>query len=80
MGGKRFTEQHPNIPVIFTSGYPRSILVESGLEENDGYQFLQKPYTTQTLLEKIRSVLAAQRSHSSCSTAPAHLAMASISL
>jgi CheY-like chemotaxis protein len=68
MGGaelfRRFTEQHPNIPVIFTSGYPRSILVESGLEDNDDYQFLQKPYTTQTLLEKIRSVLVAQRSAS----------------
>jgi two-component system, cell cycle sensor histidine kinase and response regulator CckA len=66
MGGaelfRRFTEKRPNTPVIFTSGYPRSILVESGLEDNDGYQFLQKPYTTQTLLEKIRSVLAFQRS------------------
>jgi two-component system, cell cycle sensor histidine kinase and response regulator CckA len=66
MGGaelfRRFTAQRPNTPVIFTSGYPRSILVESGLEDNDSYQFLQKPYTTQTLLEKIRSVIAAQRS------------------
>jgi two-component system, cell cycle sensor histidine kinase and response regulator CckA len=71
MGGtelfRRFTEHRPNTPVIFTSGYPRSILVESGLEDNDGYQFLQKPYTTQTLLEKIRSVLVTQRSGSPAS-------------
>jgi nitrogen-specific signal transduction histidine kinase/CheY-like chemotaxis protein len=65
MGGaelfKRFTEKHPKTPVIFTSGYPRTILVESGLEDRDDYEFLQKPYTTQTLLEKIRNVVAAQR-------------------
>ena len=71
MGGaelfRRFTEQHPNTPVIFTSGYPRSILVESGLEDNDNYQFLQKPYTTQTLLEIIRGVIAAQRSGTAAS-------------
>lgn len=66
MGGtelfKRFTEKHPNTPVIFTSGYPRTILVESGLEEKDNHEFLQKPYTTQTLLEKIREVISTQRS------------------
>lgn len=64
---RRFTERHPNTPVIFTSGYPRSILVESGLEDNDTYQFLQKPYTTQTLLEVIRGVIAAQRSGTAAS-------------
>ena len=67
MGGtelfKRFTEKHPNIPVIFTSGYPRTVLFESGLEEREDYEFLQKPYTTQLLVEKIRDVLAARRSN-----------------
>jgi hypothetical protein len=66
MGGtelyKRFREKNPSIPVIFTSGYPKTILFESGLEEKNHYEFLQKPYTTQTLLEKIREVLGAQRS------------------
>ena len=65
MGGtelfKRFTEKHPNTPVIFTSGYPRTILFESGLEEREEYEFLQKPYTTQLLVEKIRDVITAQR-------------------
>ena len=66
MGGtelfKRFTEKHPNIPVIFTSGYPRTILMESGLEDREDYEFLQKPYTTQMLVEKIREVISVQRS------------------
>jgi CheY-like chemotaxis protein len=65
MGGtdlyKRFTEKHPNTPVVFTSGYPRTILTESGLDERREYEFLQKPYTTQTLVEKIRDVISAQR-------------------
>jgi len=65
MGGtdlyKRFTEKHPNTPVIFTSGYPRTILTESGLDERREYEFLQKPYTTQTLVEKIRDVISTQR-------------------
>jgi len=65
MGGtdlyKKFTEKHPNTPVIFTSGYPRTILTESGLDERREYQFLQKPYTTQTLVEKIREVISAHR-------------------
>lgn len=69
MGGtelyKRFSEKHPNTPVIFTSGYPRTILVESGLQEGEEYQFLQKPYTTQTLVEKIREVIALRRSGNS---------------
>jgi CheY-like chemotaxis protein len=66
MGGtelfKRFTEKHPNTPVIFTSGYPRTILVESGLPDSMDYQFLQKPYTTQSLVEMIRGVIANHRS------------------
>jgi PAS domain S-box-containing protein len=57
---KRFSEQHPNTPVIFTSGYPRSILAESGLDSEE-LDFLQKPYTSQALLEKIRQVLTISR-------------------
>lgn len=63
MGGaelfRRLHASHPHIPVVFTSGYPRSILAESGLED-DGLDFLQKPYTTKVLLEKVREVLANQ--------------------
>jgi len=64
MGGadlfRRFTAQYPETPVIFTSGYPRNILAESGLQDG-GLEFLQKPYTAQTLVEKIAEVLLAHR-------------------
>ncbi len=73
MGGtelfRRFTEAQPQIPVIFTSGYPRSILVESGLDDT-GLEFLQKPYTTGTLLEKIRVVLSNRQNQNRKSTGP----------
>lgn len=54
---RQFVEKYPKIPVIFTSGYPRNVLLESGLADH-GLEFLQKPYTTATLLEKIRLVLS----------------------
>jgi CheY-like chemotaxis protein len=60
MGGpelsRRFA-QKARAPVLFTSGYPRSILAESGLDQ-EAAEFLQKPYSTQALLLKIREVLA----------------------
>jgi two-component system cell cycle sensor histidine kinase/response regulator CckA len=62
MGGvdlsRQFAERHPQTPVLFTSGYPRSILADSGLEDA-GREFLQKPYTTQSLLAKIREIIGA---------------------
>lgn len=61
MGGaelsRRFAQRHSTTPVLFTSGYPRSILTESGLDQ-DAVDFLQKPYSTQALLLKIRETLA----------------------
>jgi two-component system cell cycle sensor histidine kinase/response regulator CckA len=73
MGGpelsKRFAEKLPEVPVIYTSGYPKTILIEAGLEDN-GLEFLQKPYTTNALLEKIRSVLENRQRRSSGATFP----------
>ena len=61
MGGaelsRRLQASHPHTPILFTSGYPRSILSESGLHDPN-LEFLQKPYTTKALLEKIRDVLS----------------------
>lgn len=60
MGGgelwRRLQASAPHTPVLFTSGYPRSILSESGLDDR-AMEFLQKPYTTKALLERIREVL-----------------------
>lgn len=61
MGGaelsRRFSQRYAQTPVLFTSGYPRTILSDSGLQE-EGVEFLQKPYSTQALLLKIREVMA----------------------
>jgi two-component system, cell cycle sensor histidine kinase and response regulator CckA len=68
MGGpelsRQFGQRYPNTPVLFTSGYPRNILAESGLDET-AQEFLQKPYTTQSLLAKIRDILAVSASKAS---------------
>lgn len=56
---RKLVKLSPGLPVIFTSGYPRSILSESGLEDN-AHEFLQKPYTTKALLAKIREVLGTE--------------------
>lgn len=61
MGGaelfRRVMQERPKVPVLFTSGYPRTILLEAGLQD-EGFDFLQKPYTTKSLVEKIREVLS----------------------
>lgn len=61
MGGGELARQaleiHPQLPFLFTSGYPNSILNESGLSA-DTADFLPKPYTARTLVDKIREVLA----------------------
>jgi PAS domain S-box-containing protein len=63
MGGadlaKRLAELHPQLPILFTSGYPKTILGEAGLREDEA-EFLQKPYTAQVLVERIREVLASK--------------------
>ncbi|MGN6387770.1 MAG: response regulator, partial [Verrucomicrobiota bacterium] len=56
---RKLVKLSPGLPVIFTSGYPRTILSESGLEDN-AHEFLQKPYTTKALLAKIREVLGTE--------------------
>jgi two-component system cell cycle sensor histidine kinase/response regulator CckA len=53
---RRVNQAYPSIPVLFTSGYPRTILLEAGIQDNT-FEFLQKPYTTQGLIEKIRELL-----------------------
>lgn len=57
---KRMQRTNPQIPVIFTSGYPRTILAEAGLQDR-GLEFLQKPYTSQVLLNKIKDVLGSKK-------------------
>ncbi len=50
---------HPETPVLFTSGYARTVLLEHGVADND-LDFLPKPYTAQTLMQRVRKALEKQ--------------------
>jgi two-component system cell cycle sensor histidine kinase/response regulator CckA len=60
MGGKQLAEQltslRPSTKVLFMSGYPNDSIVQSGILAN-GVVFLEKPFTRETLLQRMRQVL-----------------------
>jgi two-component system cell cycle sensor histidine kinase/response regulator CckA len=49
---------HPGLPIIFMSGYARDIVTHDGLLD-DGVEFLQKPFTPEELLARVRTSLDA---------------------
>jgi CheY-like chemotaxis protein len=51
---------HPHMKVLFVSGYPDESIVHHGVLD-PGVAFLQKPFTAQTLAQKVRAVLDAPR-------------------
>jgi len=55
---ERLRHLRPHTRVLFVSGYPDDAIVRHGVRES-GAPFLQKPFTYQTLTEKIREVLDA---------------------
>ncbi len=64
MNGKELRERlrttHPELKCLFMSGYTANVIAHHGVLE-DGVQFLQKPFTLQTLVEKVREVLEEPR-------------------
>jgi len=60
MNGKELRERlrtgQPQLKCLFMSGYTANVIAHHGVLE-DGVQFLQKPFTIQTLAEKVREVL-----------------------
>ncbi len=46
----------PDIKVIFTSGYTRDVFLDKGVEDSE-FNFLQKPISPDTILQKVREVL-----------------------
>ncbi len=62
MGGKVMAEwlktTHPDIKVLFTSGYTDATIVEHGVLD-PSIAFLAKPYTLATLARTIREVIDA---------------------
>ena len=63
MGGQQLAEQllpgHPEMSIIFMSGYTNNALMHSGSLES-GTAFLQKPFTPDVLLRKVREALNAR--------------------
>jgi two-component system, cell cycle sensor histidine kinase and response regulator CckA len=60
MNGKElFTQlikEFPTLKVIYMSGYTDNVIVHHGVLD-DGVQFIQKPFTTQSLVSKVREVM-----------------------
>ncbi len=60
MNGKQLKERlqknRPSLLTLFTSGYTSDVVADRGVLE-EGMNFLQKPYTTDNLLRKVREVL-----------------------
>jgi PAS domain S-box-containing protein len=53
---ERLTQLHPEMRVLFTSGYTENIIAQHGILE-PGIEFLSKPYTLEVLAHKVRRVL-----------------------
>lgn len=53
-------DHHPDVPVLFTSGHADHLLGEHGVLR-EGVAFLAKPYSPETLCERVRSMLARPR-------------------
>ena len=60
MNGQQLMEKikviHPEIKVLFMSGYTESVAIQKGIFELK-LSFLQKPFTSAELINKIREVL-----------------------
>ncbi|MBU3980582.1 MAG: response regulator, partial [Proteobacteria bacterium] len=63
MGGKELSEKlqpfYPRMKVIYMSGYTDNAIVEHGVLA-PGLNFLQKPFTPESLALKVREVLDAE--------------------
>ena len=53
---ERMAEQHPRVRTLFMSGYTDDAALKDGVLESRA-AFLQKPFSMETLLHKVREVL-----------------------
>ena len=61
---KRLAEMRPDVPILFTSGFPLATLLNRGLLAPDQLPsrkiaFLEKPFRAEQLLDKVRELIAA---------------------
>ncbi|MBU4101535.1 MAG: hybrid sensor histidine kinase/response regulator, partial [Proteobacteria bacterium] len=63
-GGKELSEKlqpfYPRMKVIYMSGYTDNAIVEHGVLA-PGLNFLQKPFTSESLARKVREVLNSEK-------------------
>jgi CheY-like chemotaxis protein len=64
----RVAQRHPGVRVLFVSGYTDDAVVRHGVLQQ-GVNFLQKPFSPNSLLLKVREVLSQQRMPTSDETA-----------
>jgi two-component system cell cycle sensor histidine kinase/response regulator CckA len=57
---RHLSKIYPSVPVLYTSGYTRSVVVENGAKAGE-FEFLQKPYTSQELLHRLNQILASPK-------------------
>jgi len=57
--GDLMKQSRPDLRILFMSGYTANIIAKHGILDKD-IAFIQKPFSVQTLLEKVRTVLDQQ--------------------
>jgi two-component system, cell cycle sensor histidine kinase and response regulator CckA len=57
--GERLAREHPDIPVVYTSGFTDEDVIRRGMLE-EGRPFLQKPFTPHELARAVREALDAR--------------------
>jgi two-component system, cell cycle response regulator CpdR len=61
---KRLAEMRPDVPILFTSGFPLATLLNRGLLDPDQLPsrktaFLEKPFKATQLVDRVRELIAA---------------------
>jgi two-component system, cell cycle sensor histidine kinase and response regulator CckA len=63
MGGREFSENlyklNPNVIILFLSGYTEDTLLKYGISGERNNRFIDKPFSAETLLTKVRELLRA---------------------
>ena len=53
---RKVAEFHPQVRVLYMSGYTENVIAHHGVLK-EGVHFLQKPFSAESLLEKVHSAL-----------------------